>query len=171
MKSFENKISEKYLVLTDKMNEILSNKDYFIENRIDNNNEYMLDVYLSSSKKKVMTVACRSMGFYNYDCETFYWGDCMLPTNTNINELSKKIKKTKNKMKKMIINKKYDDIVFLERILYYVSNNVFYIDKGNVEDLIKYCCYVTDSMGVLVQKKEKRQRIYYLVQEIIQISA
>jgi hypothetical protein len=44
MKSFENKINEKYLELTEKMNEILNNKDYFIENKIDNNNEYTLDV-------------------------------------------------------------------------------------------------------------------------------
>jgi hypothetical protein len=170
MKSFENKINEKYLELTEKMNEILNNKDYFIENKIDNNNEYTLDVYLSSNKKKVMTVVCRSMGFYNYNCETFYWGDCILPTNININELAKKIKKTKNKLKKMIIEKKYDDVAFLERILYYVSNNVFYINEVNIQDLIKYSCHVTDSMGILVQQnREKKRGIYYLVREITQI--
>ena len=172
MKTFEKKITKKYIDLTDKMNQILNNNEYSVENSIDNNDEYTLDVY--ANKKKVMTVVCQMMGFYNHDCETFYWGDTMIPTNTNINELVKDIRKSKKKLKKSIIEQKYDDIQYLERILYYISNNVFYIDELNIADLVKYCCYKTDSMGVLVQHKitkNKKHAIHYLIREIKQLNS
>jgi hypothetical protein len=168
----QEQINKKYLSLTKKINEIIGIDDYKIKNKISKNNEHLMDVFLIKNNKKIMSTKCEIMGFYNKDCNTFYWGDLFIPMNTYINKSLKKIKKSKNKLKDMIIDKKYDDIEFLEQLLYYVSNNVFYIDDTNIDKLARYVCYKTDSLGLLLHKEEinkKQYILYYLIKEIVQM--
>jgi hypothetical protein len=168
----QEQINKKYESLTKKMNEIIGFNDYIIENKINKNNEYVMDVYTSKNNKKLMLVKCEIIGFYNKGCNIFYWGDLFIPINIYANKSFKKIKKSKNKIKNMIINKEYEDIQYLEKLLYYISNNMFFIDELDINDLTRYICYKTKSIGILSHNDEinkKHYKIYYLVKEIIQM--
>jgi hypothetical protein len=42
----------------------------------------------------------------------------------------------------------------------------------NIDDLIKYSCYKTDSLGIIIQETEinkKKYIMHYFIKEIIQI--
>ena len=110
------------------------------------------------------------MGIYDYKCNIFSWGDSNLLTNKKISELIKKIKKSKENIKNTIIQNKYEDNKYIERILYYIDNCMFFIQEKNMIDLIQFCGYITNCMDIIINDKiihGKRYKIYYFITEIL----
>ena len=102
----------------------------------------------------------------------------MIIADKKINIISKNIKKYKSNIKDSIFQKKYDDTDYLERILYYINNNIFYITQDNINDLIKASCYIANNgkldnskvLGVIMQNTEinkKKCFTYYFATNII----
>ena len=155
------------------MNKEKKEKDYIIENTINKNEDNILDIYSNNKKeKKLLSLKYEVMGIYDYSCNLFSWENMMILTNKKLSILSKKVKNYKKEIKEMIIKKQYKDISYMETMLYYISNNVFFIEESNLLDLVKFSCYILDNMvfGVLVQDNVingKKYGIHYFITDIV----
>jgi hypothetical protein len=174
MQVFGDIVNNKYNEMTKNISNLLKETEYIIENTINKNDENILDIYSTLKKeKKILSVKYEIMGIYDYSCNLFSWDNMMILTNKNLNNLSKKVKKYKKNIKEMIITKQYKDIDYMERILYYISNSVFFIEQNNLLNLIQFSCYSLYSdniLGVLSQDKMINGKIYglhYFITEII----
>lgn len=170
---YKDIIDKKYLSLTNNMKNIIKDNEYYTEEQPNKeNDDHILNVFLKSNNKKILSVNYEILGFYSDKCNIFYWGTNILPSNKYIYKLSKKIMRSKKKLKEYIINKKYSDISFLEKLLYYTTNKIFYIIYDNIDDLLKYSCYITNSIGILTNnslKDKKAFNIYYIIKNIKEI--
>jgi hypothetical protein len=173
MQIFSSIVDEKYNKTINKISFLLKEKDYIIENTIDKNEDNILDIYSNNKKeKKLLSLKYEVMGIYDYNCNLFSWESMMILTNKKINNLSKKVKNSKKEIKEMIIKNQYKDIGYIERMLYYISNNVFYLEHGNLPELVKFSCYFVNdkTFGVLVQDdiiNGKKYGIHYFITDII----
>jgi len=169
---YKDIINKKYLSLTSDIKNIIGNNEYYTdENFEQENNNYILNIFLKSGNKKILSVNYEILGLYNDKCNIFYWGNSLIPFDNNIYKLAKKIILSKKKLKKYIIDKKYSDTAFMEKLLYYTANHIFYIIPDNIDDLLKYSCYITNSIGIVSDNisAEKTLHIYYIIKNIIEI--
>jgi hypothetical protein len=167
---FQKKIKKNYIKISNKINEILNNKKYNIQTSIDHNENNILNILFDDTKS--LSVTYEIMGIYDNKCNIFSWGDSNLLTNNKINTIIKKIKKTKNLLQNIIIDNKYDDNDFIEKILYYVENNIFFINEKNIINLIYYCCYKTECLSVINDNiiiNNKKYIIFYFITDIISV--
>jgi hypothetical protein len=174
IQKFSDMINNEYHETTKKLSNLLKEKDYIIENTINKNDDNILDVYPNDKReKKILSLKYEIMGIYDYNCNLFSWENMMVLTNKKLNNLSKKVKIFKKEIKEFIIKKKFLDIEYMEKILYYISNNAFYIEKENLIDLVKFSLYSVKKdnvLGVLVQDNiinGKKYGIHYFVTGII----
>lgn len=173
MQTFSSIVDEKYNKTIKKISNLLKEKDYIIENTINKNEDNILNIYSDNKKeKKLLSLKYEIMGIYDYNCNLFSWENMMILTDKKQNNLSKKVKKFKKIIKEMIIKKQHKDIGYMERILYYISNNVFYLEQSNLSELVKFSCYPLNNeiFGVLVQDdiiNGKKYGIHYFITDII----
>lgn len=166
-------VDEKYNKTIKKISNLLKEKDYIIENTINKNEDNILNIYSNNKKeKKILSLKYEVMGIYDYNCNLFSWENMMILTNKKLNNLSKKVKNFKKELKEIIVKKQYKDIGYMERILYYISNSVFYIEQSNLLELVKFSCYSVNDrvLGVLVQDdiiNGKKYGIYYFITDIV----
>jgi hypothetical protein len=178
----QNIINDNFNEITKKFYTLLNNKkdnydDYIIENTIDNNEQNIINLFSKSNKeKKLLSLAYEIIGIYDIDCNYFSWENNFILTNKTTNKLAKIIKKEKKNLQNYIIKKKYNDIDYMEKILYYISNDTFYLQKNNLPDLLKYCCYFANIknnnkiLGILAQNikiNEKNFEVHYFITDII----
>ncbi|ATZ80578.1 hypothetical protein BMW23_0531 [Bodo saltans virus] len=119
-------------------------------------------------KEKIFTGTYTIAGFFDTSSNMFFWGALIIPKNKALFFDNKKQIK---KIEKKIINKKYDDVDFMEKIRYYVKNNSFYINNDDFVILQKFCCVASKSIGIVsetINKDNKKYIILYLINKIIQ---
>lgn len=165
---FQEKIKKKYIVSTQKMKELLLNKKYSIDDTVNQNEDNTLIFY--SEQKKILSTKYEIMGIYDYKCNIFSWGDSNLLTNKKISTLIKKIKKSKENIQNTIIQNEYEDNEYIERILYYIDNCMFFIQENSMIDLIQFCGYITSCMDIITSDKiinGKQYKIYYFITDIL----
>jgi len=127
-------------------------------------NEFILDVQVED--KVILSLKYECLGVYQRPCNLFQWANKMdLLHKMSVNK-TKSITKYKEQVKDYIINNKYTDSEYLERILYYLSNNIFFIEESNMTDLIKLCVYISKCKGILKHEQDANC-IYYAITDII----
>jgi hypothetical protein len=168
-KTLSGYTKNKYAKLTKKINELIGSIDKytieFLENDID---EHIISVH-NNKNLKILSAKCEIIGSYDTQCELFTWAWGMQLRNVTVTDFEKNIKKYIKKVKYYIENTTYNDLQYLEQILYYLSNNIIYITPDNLEIIKNLCVVACDGNGVLQQFKnsEKTVYIYYLVTDII----
>jgi hypothetical protein len=162
--NFKDIITKNYENLTKLKNELLNNNKYYI-NIIDNSDEKILDVF--NKKQKYFSSNYETLGTYDTNTNLFIW------SNTHIiidKKFIKKIKEIRNKSKKIekyIITGKYTDISYMERIYYYLVNNIFIISQDNIDELLEFCVSISKTYGIVQDKKNNNLFIIYLLTDII----
>jgi hypothetical protein len=123
---------------------------------------------LSENKEKILSGEYMIIGFYDVESSIFFWGDKISPKNKALFFNNKKQIK---KIEKKIIKKKYDDVEFMEVLRYCVKNNTFYINNDDLMMMLKYCCVVSKSIGLvyeILHKDKKKYIVSYLISKITQ---
>jgi len=164
MSLFYDVVKQKYNKITKKLKDILITDNYNVQNSINSNNDKVLDIYIDT--KKILTCNYDILGVYDVNCGIFSWSTTLKLVDRELLTKVKHIQKYNKELEKLIITRKYSDIEFMETILYYISNNMFYIESDNIEQLLEFSCFITDSIGYLIQK-EKNKYIYYLITNIV----
>jgi len=166
-------IKDECNTLKKEFNELIPNKnEYILEfNNIHDIDDQIVDVY--GKNIKILSAKYQIIGSYDTQCELFTWAWAMQIRDKKITEFEKRICKYNGKIKNYISNNKYTDVQYLEQIMYYISNNTFYIVPANLKTLEDLCIFIGRGKGVLKQNNrelEKSQKIiptWYLVSDII----
>ena len=87
--------------------------------------EDLLDIY--GNGKIILSARYEILGVYDIGCNLFMWGKNLQIVDRQLIKISKKIKKNAVEIQKMILKKKYSDTAYLEKLLYYSRNNIFFI--------------------------------------------
>jgi CRISPR/Cas system-associated protein Cas5 (RAMP superfamily) len=138
--------------------------EYEHEHEHEHANNYILDIIIE--KKKILSVKYELLGIYDKSCNLFEWASKMKLIDKISIKTTKNILKYKNKLKEHIINNTYSDMEYVERILYYLSNNIFFIEENNIQDLIKVCVFISKCQGIVKQDNNNVHK-YYAVIDII----
>jgi hypothetical protein len=172
MTTLNNIVKSEYDRLTKDFDKLMMNVDKytleFVNNDID---DKIIDVYNKDSK--ILSAKYQIIGTYDTYCDLFTWGWAMQIRDKKITNFEKNIKHHNAKIKKYISNKKYNDVQYLEQIMYYLSNNTFYIVENNLKLLEMLCVFIGGGKGILkctnksLEKSNKIIHIYYLIDDII----
>lgn len=150
---------------TNKIYKNVSTKKYKLEKDV-NDNENIINVY--NENKLMLSSKYEVLGNYDKSTNVFIWGNCIKPIKSQTHCVSI-IRNAKENIKNYIINKKFDDVNFMEKILYYLENDVMLILNENIIDLIKICVF--ESQGMVVYQENNTQNkntcTYYLLTEIM----
>jgi len=174
MTELENIVKNTYNNLTKPYNDLISHcktEDININIISDNYGDKTIEVFCKNTK--IISAKYDVLGVYDDQLNLFTWGWNVELIDKNIIKNTKKIKKQTKSIKSDIIKRKYSDIGYMEKILYYISNNIFFISKDNITGLLEYCVYITQTKGIIKQvtkaqnSKNKLITIYYLVTDII----
>ena len=136
-----------------------SNLTYKFNQQIDSiktqlSKEFTMDAYenkmvnLYDKNKKLMSCTYEIIGIYDTKTNIFTWG-CNTLNDKNLLKISSKIRKYVKSLENMIIKKEYSDTNYMERLHYYLSNCMFYIQNDNIKDLMEFCIYVSKCKGIL----------------------
>lgn len=165
MAVYKDIIYKKYEDLSHKLNKKMSKYEKY-EIEINDKDLYTLNVIHNDEKQ----ILCKYevIGYYGIDKNFFMWNFGALTYDKKNKEYNEIIKKNNKNIKNIIIENQYKDIDFLEFLLYCVSNNIFYIERSFLDDLLKYICCITNAQGYLISTKENNM-IIYLVSDILQM--
>lgn len=165
--SLEKQVSEKADKLLSEFDKLVD-----IKNSVIKLNNYdgidILELYVNNKKK--MTANYQILGKYDFQTSFFIWGRDMKFLDRLLTNSSKIIKKTSSDIKQYIIENKYTDVQYLELLLYYTSNNYFYVTFDNVKKICDYSIYITNSKGLVYNKislSSENVITYYLITEIL----
>ncbi len=148
--NFEDIIKNEYNNLTKSLENIIKDHPKYTINIVDDLNDNIMDIF-GNSKKKVLTVKYEVLGTYNITLGIFIWACDNVIGDKEISELSKTTKKYSKNLKKLIIDKKFKDISYIERLYYYLSNSMFFVDPINLNDITKLSTFVTNTNGIIKQ--------------------
>lgn len=164
---YEDMVKKEFIDLTKQFNELMKNNKDYIVKIVDNDDENILDVF--NGKKKIFTATYEILGVYNTECRLFTWSKNMPLIDKLLTKLSKKIKAMLPILKNIIINNEYSDVEYLERMMYYLSNGIFYIVPDNIPILLQFCTFVTRSHGIINDKLRDNSlfHVYYAITDII----
>ena len=171
-KTYANYIKNKYVKLSKQLLELTEKcQEYSIETKSSGHDDKILDVYCKN--KKILSAHYEILGTYDSQCNLFFWAKNMQLIDKQSTKLSKRIKSYHKEIEEMILNKKYNDLDYLEKILYYTKNNIFFMMPDNLETLIEFSVTISECKGVLSQvndnlaKENKIVYSYYLITDII----
>ena len=153
-------INKQFLKLIQLKNELLKDNEYMI-NVIDNLYENILDVY--SNKQKFFSCNFELLGSYDINTNIFVWGNDHAIVNKEFIKNILHIRKESKKIEDFIINTKYDDLSYLERLYYYLTHNIFMISTTNINELLEFCVSSSETKGVVAQKKDNIITMYLIV--------
>lgn len=105
------------------------------------------------------------LGSYDKNTTLFQWAHAVNILDKNLKIISNNLKASSKLLKDKISQFK-DDQEYIEKMLYYTSNNIFFIDQKNIFDLLKYSMYVNKAKGVLIINNSNYQT-YIILTEII----
>ena len=170
--SYKSQIKNKYVNLSRQLIELMEKcQEYSIETKSTNNDDKILDVYCKN--KKILSAHYEILGTYDTQCNLFFWAKNMQLIDKQSTKLSKKVKSYHKEIQEMILNRKYSDTDYLEKLLYYTKNNIFFMMSDNLETLIEFSVVISECRGVLSQindnlaKGNKTVYSYYLITDII----
>lgn len=167
--NFEDIIKNK----TDKLTSSVTNalkmhskyKLYFSNDKHENKT---IDVFASDDgKKKILSVKYEILGTYHINSKLFTWSCDQLLTDKKMTILSKKIKEYSKNLKKVITIKKFKDVEYQERLYYYSTNNIFFVEYVNISDILKFSIFVSECHGILNFSENNGFQTYYLITDII----
>lgn len=170
---FEEIVKNESNVISNKLNDTIG-KNYTI-NIVNDNNENILNVF-NSNNKRVLTAKYEILGNYNNTTSLFNWGCDMFVQNKNLTALSKEIKNYSKKLKKLILEENYPDSDYLERLYYYLTNDIFYLLQDNVSDIVKLSNFILSyftpyKYGIITSTDTSLQKhhisTYYILTDII----
>lgn len=121
----------------------------------ENINEQVLDIY--TNDKKITSSKYELLGIYDESTNLFVWGSSLNPSDSNQYLTVKNIKNYLSKIKSFIINKKFNDVGYMEKMLYYLSENIIYLLKENINDFKMLCSYI--SKKIIVFKKDSNSNL------------
>lgn len=148
-KYFKETVKMKFSGLTKIVNETLeSTKRYTVEFINDENGNKTIDVY-NNEKRKILSVNYQLLGTYDVKAGLFMWACDKMLVDKKMTEMSKDVKSYSKDLKKMIISNKYKDVSFLERLYYFTTNNIFFMNMKYLPDLVMFSIFVTDGQGIL----------------------
>jgi hypothetical protein len=157
--------------------DIINNKSEIltkpIENILKKNNEYIIQIVndiinvFNNKNKKILSCTFHNLGSYDKKVNLFTWSCDKFINNKEYSISSECIKKYSKKIKKYIINQKYNDYEYLEKMYYYLSNSIFYINPINIEDLLKISIFITKHKGILYNENNYNVVNYYIILDIL----
>lgn len=167
--SFEDIVKIESNNLSQSLNNILKDHSNYSINIVNDSHKYSYIDVFGINSKKILTVKYEILGTYDATSGIFNWACDQMISNKEITTLSKQIKKYSKDLKKMIIKNKYNDTNYLEKIYYYLSNTIFFLESVNLIDIIKISIFVTKCKGVIKNNNSSNNKIttLYLVTDII----
>jgi hypothetical protein len=165
--NYNDKVKEKILKYNKELSVIINEyPKYTIEINEDNNT---LEAH--HNKKRILSAKYQILGLYDEQCHIFRWSNKIQLADKKLTRVSKKIKAMCPIIKDIIVNNEYSDIDYLEKIMYYLSNNIFIIYPESIINLINFCIFVTKHKGVIkgnsMSTDNKNIYVYYLITDII----
>lgn len=146
--NFEKKVLERVESLTKTINDVLpKNTDYILDFDNEQIGNKIINVF-DKNNKKILSVNYELLGTYDPRTKIFNWGCNKNIVDKQYTKLSKVIKSKSKKIKKYIITKKYEDVIYLETLYYYLTNKIFFVN--DITKLIKYCIYASKTKGILM---------------------
>lgn len=165
---FHDKIKKNYQKTSQNIENTIKHTKYIIDENIDKNGQNILNIY--SNDKLILTVKYQIMGFYNKEQNLFFWSNINYIKNNNLTSITKKLRSMKKKLEDIIIDGTYEDIQYLESLLYYFDNDIFIIDKNDICNISYAAIYFSNAIGTLshnIHINDKKHKIYYLVTDIL----
>jgi hypothetical protein len=130
-----------------------------------NQDEKIIEVY--NDEKKIMSAKYELLGVYDDVTNLFLWGNSIAPSDKNESIRVKDIREYSKKIKTLILNKKFTDIGFLEKMLYYLSSPIIYVLKENISQLIMLCVFISKK-NILMRRDTNTNFItFYLIVDIL----
>ncbi len=153
------------------MSKIKNNENYFIKMINDFHENITIDIF-GKNNKKIMSVNYEILGSYDDKLKLFSWACNHQLVNKKMIKLSNQIRKSVNQIKKLLTNFTYSDVEYLEKLHYYLSNSVFFINNDNISELLHYCLYFSKGMGIIendtfFMDKHRSIKMFYIVTDII----
>lgn len=131
----------------------------------ENPNEQVIDIY--NKDKKIMASKYEPLGIYDESTNLFIWGSSINPSNKNLTLRVRDIQDYSSKIKSLILNKKFNDIGYMERLLYYLSENIIYILAENIHDLIMLCVFVSKKFVLIKRDSNTNIASLYLLTDVL----
>jgi hypothetical protein len=131
----------------------------------ENPNENVAEIY--NNDKKIMSSKYELLGIYDETTNLFVWGSSIIPANKNDTLRVRDIREYSSKIKSFILNKKFSDVGFLERLLYYLSENIVYIIRENISDLTMLCVFVSKKFVVFKSNANTNVTSIYLLTDVL----
>ena len=152
--------------LMDEINKITKNKFEKLTglpnlDQCDNHCEvnYMDTNAIVSTENNEYTIDYEHIGVYDLITQTWYWAWGFYPNEKQKIILSKEIKKNIIKMIKDANNKLTQDE---EELFAYFIKNSIYVEKENLEMLVKLCVYTLRDKIEWIMPYKKNMRIYFI---------
>jgi hypothetical protein len=120
-----------------------------------------------NNDKKIMSSKYELLGIYDETTNLFVWGSSIIPANKNDTLRVRDIREYSSKIKSFILNKKFSDVGFLERLLYYLSENIVYIIRENISDLTMLCVFVSKKFVVFKSNANTNVTSIYLLTDVL----
>jgi hypothetical protein len=159
MKCYKNEIEKNIDELTKIKKQLIDDFPYAIE-LLDKYDDSTLNVH--SAKKIICNCSYEFLGSYDNSTNIFIWSNSQSIVNKNNIEKLLEIRKSYKTVKSVIINNKYNDISYLERMYFYLKNNIFMISQQNIQELLNYCICISKMHGVL-EGKNTSKTYFYLI--------
>lgn len=177
--NFEDIIKNKSVESTQSVNNILNNhKNYNLELSSDGYENKIIDVF-GNNDKKILSVKYEILGTYDSNLGVFSWACDQIIVDKKMTQLAKSIKSYSKKIKKIILLKKFSDVEFMERLYYYTTNSLFFVNDFNLNDIFRLSIHVTNAKGILsssvgkidsidkISGSGKQIKTFYLITDII----
>lgn len=121
-------------------------------------------------EKQLLRIDYEVAGYYNLINSTWTWGHANPFIEKDITKSVDGLKK----LKKVLLetNTKTLDTAHKELYIYFITNPVFFISRENIDKLIKFVIYYTDSKWMLMRKNNTKNPThleFILVKNILQI--
>ena len=159
MKCYKNEIENNIDELTKIKKQLIDDEPYAIE-LLDKYDDSTLNVH--NSKKIICNCSYEFLGAYDNSSNIFIWSNSQSIVNKKNIEKLLEIRKSYKTIKSIIVNNKHSDISYLERLYFYLKNNIFIISRQNIKELLNYCICISKMHGVL-EGKTNLKTYYYLI--------
>jgi hypothetical protein len=158
-KNYKSEIEKNIDELTKIKSNIIDTSEYQIE-LLDKFNDITLNVY--NDKKIICNCSYEEIGTYDVATNIFVWGNSQIIKNDSSIKNLLLIRKSYKTIKSLIIGNKYNDIGYLERMYFYLKNNIFILSKQYIQEFINYCICVSEMYGIIVQQNLNKTYFYLI---------
>jgi len=131
----------------------------------ENQNEHILNIV--GKDKKIFSSKYELLGIYDRKTNLFIWGSSLIQSSNKFASRIKDIKNYSSTLKSIIINKKFNDIGYMEKILYYLNENIVYILEENLQDFIMSCVFISKKIIVKKINSNSNTISLYLLTDIL----